>query len=184
MAPEVLKGDYTEKADCWSMGVIIYMLLSSQIPFYSKRSKNMIAQIMKAKYKFDGPGWDDVSNGAKHLVANLLVVDPEKRYTAQQSLDHLWIRKWIEHAETAPPDNDMLQAVDDSLLQYRHTSTLKKLALNVSLVRLFYGRYRFRLCHYLLCAQLCLPSSCLPYTITDHRAQVDHSRDYCTAKSL
>lgn len=131
MAPEVLKGIYTEKADCWSMGVIMFMLLSSEIPFYAKRSKNMVAQIEKAKYKFSGEGWNNVSDGAKHLVANLLLVDSDRRYTAQQALDHLWIRKWIEHAETAPPGKEMLQAVDDSLLQYRHTSTLKKLALNL-----------------------------------------------------
>ena len=135
MAPEVLKGDYNDQADCWSMGVIIYMLLSSQMPFYAKRSKNVAAQIMKASYRFEGPIWDDVSNGAKHLVANLLVVDPEKRYTAQQSMEHLWIRKWIQHTELVPPDDGMLQAVDDSLEQYRQTSTLKRLALNVSAVQ-------------------------------------------------
>lgn len=132
-APEVLDGDYTEKGDCWAVGVIIYMLLSSQIPFYAKRSKNMVAQIRKARYKLIGPAWENISNGAKHLVANLLLVDPDKRYSAQQALEHLWTRKWIEHTETAPPDDNMMEAVDESLQQYRHTSILKKLALNVSL---------------------------------------------------
>jgi len=37
MAPEVLKGNYTEAADLWSVGVIAYMLLSSQMPFYGKK---------------------------------------------------------------------------------------------------------------------------------------------------
>lgn len=140
MAPEVLNGECTEHADCWSMGVIIYMLLSSQMPFYAKRSQNMIAQITEAKYKMAGPVWESISNGAKHLVSHLLVVDPTKRYTAKQSLEHLWLRKWMERTDTAPSD-DMIKAMDDSLQQYRHTSTLKKLALNVSALNLVVGLF-------------------------------------------
>jgi serine/threonine protein kinase len=37
MAPEVLKGSYTSQADLWSVGVIAYMLLSSQMPFYGRK---------------------------------------------------------------------------------------------------------------------------------------------------
>jgi serine/threonine protein kinase len=35
-APEVLKGQYNEKADLWSIGVIAFMLLSSSMPFFGK----------------------------------------------------------------------------------------------------------------------------------------------------
>lgn len=37
MAPEVLKGNYSSSADLWSIGVIAYMLLSSQMPFYGRK---------------------------------------------------------------------------------------------------------------------------------------------------
>ena len=36
MAPELLKGGYTSLVDCWSLGVIMFMLLSSSMPFYGK----------------------------------------------------------------------------------------------------------------------------------------------------
>ncbi|CAB9526764.1 MAP kinase-activated protein kinase 2 (Fragment) [Seminavis robusta] len=132
-APEALEeGSVNALVDCWSMGVIFYMLLSGQIPFYAQRSKNMIAKIKRAKYSLSGQAWDGISNGAKHLVANLLLVDTTKRYTSKQILDHIWIRKWTAAcAETAPLDDQLLTAVDDSLRQYRQSSILKKLGLNI-----------------------------------------------------
>jgi calcium-dependent protein kinase len=38
MAPEVIEGHYTDKCDIWSLGVVLYMLVSGQLPFngYSK----------------------------------------------------------------------------------------------------------------------------------------------------
>ena len=47
MAPEVLKGKYTKQADLWSIGVIAYMLMSSQMPFYGRKQSHIIEQIMK-----------------------------------------------------------------------------------------------------------------------------------------
>lgn len=134
-APEALDGDVTKAADCWSCGVIMFMLLSAQLPFYAKRSRNMVAKIQAGKYNMSGPVWSHVSNGAKHLVAHQLLVDPARRFTAQQMLEHLWIRKWNQRADTdTAPSGAMLDAVDDSLQQYRKSSVLKKLALNVSVV--------------------------------------------------
>jgi CRP-like cAMP-binding protein len=49
-------------------------------------------QIRKGEYTFPSPYWDEVSQGAKDIVSKMLVVDPTKRYTAQQCLDHPWIR--------------------------------------------------------------------------------------------
>ena len=47
MAPEVLKGKYTKQADLWSIGVIAYMLMSSQMPFYGRTRGEIVAQIME-----------------------------------------------------------------------------------------------------------------------------------------
>jgi calcium-dependent protein kinase len=51
MAPEVLKGKYTKQADLWSVGVIAYMLMSSQMPFYGRTRSDIVDQIM-AGYVF------------------------------------------------------------------------------------------------------------------------------------
>ena len=46
---------------------------------------------MEGKYDFPSPYWDDISESARELIKNLLLVDAEKRYTAQQALNHPWI---------------------------------------------------------------------------------------------
>jgi len=46
MAPEVLRGNYSKQADLWSVGVIAFMLLSSQMAFYGKTRKAVIKRIL------------------------------------------------------------------------------------------------------------------------------------------
>ena len=130
MAPQVLQGIYSSKADLWSVGVMIYMLLSSSKPFYSRRRRQMIDLIMRGDYRMDAPVWKEISEPAKDLVAKLLVVDPKKRLTAQQALQH----PWLATPDVLPdhlPDEAVLRQVDDSLLNYKQTSALKRYALNV-----------------------------------------------------
>jgi serine/threonine protein kinase len=47
MAPDVLKGKYTKQADLWSIGVIAYMLMSSQMPFYGRTRDDIVEKIME-----------------------------------------------------------------------------------------------------------------------------------------
>jgi calcium-dependent protein kinase len=130
MAPQVLQGVYSEQADCWSMGVISYMLLGSRKPFYHKNRRQMIDRIMRATYNFEGLVWDKVSDGGKDFVSKLLVVDPSKRMTAAMALQHEWLvnrEQWPDEK----PQVDLLRKLDDSLCKYKHTSAIKMIALNV-----------------------------------------------------
>eukprot|EP00285_Hemiselmis_virescens_P000685 CAMPEP_0173414886 /NCGR_PEP_ID=MMETSP1356-20130122/84563_1 /TAXON_ID=77927 ORGANISM="Hemiselmis virescens, Strain PCC157" /NCGR_SAMPLE_ID=MMETSP1356 /ASSEMBLY_ACC=CAM_ASM_000847 /LENGTH=478 /DNA_ID=CAMNT_0014377093 /DNA_START=39 /DNA_END=1472 /DNA_ORIENTATION=+ len=55
-------------------------------------SKMLVKQIRKGEYTFPSPYWDEVSDGAKDIISKMLVVDPSKRYSAQQCLEHVWIK--------------------------------------------------------------------------------------------
>ena len=91
MSPEVIRGAYTSKADCWSIGVLLYMLLSSQLPFYGKKRRQVVETIIKAKYNYSGRRWKKVSPEARSLVDALLQIDPEKRPTAEEALHCEWL---------------------------------------------------------------------------------------------
>jgi len=130
MAPQVLQGVYTSQADLWSCGVIAYMLLTSHRPFYHKRRRQMIDLIMRAQYSVEGSHWDGKSPESKDMVSKLLVLDPKKRMRAADALAHIWLSKEFNLSERKP-DVTISTAVDASLLNYKNTSQLKKIALNV-----------------------------------------------------
>lgn len=92
VAPEVLKQrPYGKAVDCWSVGVITYILLCGYPPFYDESDANLFAQIMRGEYEFDSPYWDEISDSAKDFIRHLMEVDPTRRYTCKQSLAHPWI---------------------------------------------------------------------------------------------
>ncbi|KAL6077253.1 hypothetical protein STEG23_037708, partial [Scotinomys teguina] len=90
--PEVLaQKPYSKAVDCWSIGVIAYILLCGYPPFYDENDSKLFEQILKAEYEFDSPYWDDISDSAKDFIRNLMEKDPNKRYTCEQAARHPWI---------------------------------------------------------------------------------------------
>jgi len=94
VAPEVLNAEgYDKEVDMWSVGVITYILLCGFPPFYSESVPEVFEQIMKAEYDYPEEYWDEISAEAKDFIDHLLVVDVAKRLTAEQSLNHPWLRQ-------------------------------------------------------------------------------------------
>ena len=92
VAPEVLTQDsYNFKVDCWSLGVILYELLTTVHPFYSKDSSKSMENIVSQDVDFDNEEiWQDVSQAAKDLVLQLLEKKAVMRLGVDQILSHPW----------------------------------------------------------------------------------------------
>ncbi|KRT83894.1 phosphotransferase, partial [Oryctes borbonicus] len=95
LAPETLKCNMFENApgysfeiDVWACGVIMYTLLVGCPPFWHRKQMIMLRNIMEGKYSFTSPEWADISEPPKDLIRKLLVVEPEKRITLRQALEH------------------------------------------------------------------------------------------------
>lgn len=92
VAPEVLKKSYTEACDLWSLGVIVYMLLSGAPPFYGRNDEAIKASIVQGEYQFPNELFRDVTDDAMAFVSCLLSYSIEYRYTAEQALTHPWLK--------------------------------------------------------------------------------------------
>ncbi|XP_069007890.1 calcium/calmodulin-dependent protein kinase IGa [Embiotoca jacksoni] len=110
VAPEVLaERPYSKTVDCWSIGVITYILLCGYPPFFEENETRLFSKIMRAEYTFHTPYWDDISDSAKDFIRNLMQKNPTKRFTTEQALIHPWI------AEGTAKDLDIYQSVCDQM---------------------------------------------------------------------
>ncbi|KAK6131315.1 hypothetical protein DH2020_034944 [Rehmannia glutinosa] len=126
VAPEVLRRNYGKEIDVWSAGVILYILLSGFPPFWAETEKGIFEEILGGHVDLQSSPWPSISNGAKDLIKRMLTIDPKKRITAADALEHPWLKKDGE-ASDRPIDS----AVLIRMKQFRAMNKLKKLALKV-----------------------------------------------------
>ncbi|XP_069123059.1 maternal embryonic leucine zipper kinase-like isoform X1 [Argopecten irradians] len=90
-APELVSGkEYLgSEADLWSMGILLYALLCGYLPFDDEKIPQLYRKIQSGKY--DSPSW--LSDESKDLIALMLKVDPKRRITIQQLINHPWLTK-------------------------------------------------------------------------------------------
>jgi calcium-dependent protein kinase len=131
IAPEVLNQSeggsrgYTSQCDCWSLGVIAYMLLSGTPPFKGRRDREVLQAVKRGKYTLSGPKWDHISEEAKDFIRRMLVYNPAKRMTAEQALKHPWLQRAKHEADSRPLDPEILTSLRD----FAKFSAFKRTAL-------------------------------------------------------
>uniref|UniRef100_A0AAY4ANS6 non-specific serine/threonine protein kinase n=1 Tax=Denticeps clupeoides TaxID=299321 RepID=A0AAY4ANS6_9TELE len=94
VAPEIIaESGYGLKVDIWAAGVITYILLCGFPPFRSENNlqEDLFDQILLGRLEFPSPYWDNISMSAKELIGQMLQVNVEARYTAEDVLTHPWV---------------------------------------------------------------------------------------------
>lgn len=127
MSPQVLAGRYDEACDSWSMGVIMYILLSGNPPFKGENEQEVLAKVKKGTFSFNAREWMSVSEDAKDLIKLLMKREPHNRYTPQQALSHSWARARIPKAA----DFALHEKFMDHLRCFGGTNDLKKTVLHI-----------------------------------------------------
>ena len=109
----------------------MYILLCGYPPFYGDDDEEILRMVKRGDFDFDGEEWEDVSNDAKDLIKKL-ICKPEHRLTAQEALQHPWIRTLAKNCKI-----ERLNKINiDSLKSYQHHQKLKQAALTAIAVHL------------------------------------------------
>ncbi|XP_017492070.1 PREDICTED: uncharacterized protein LOC108380158 isoform X2 [Rhagoletis zephyria] len=106
-APEVFQGlEYDgPKADIWSLGVVLYALVCGALPFNGDTLLELKGRVVTGKFRI--PYF--MSRDCEHLLRNMLVVEPDRRYTLKQIIKHRWLSDWAaelddyaQHSDSSP----------------------------------------------------------------------------------
>ena len=90
MAPEVLKGDYNEKCDIWSIGAITYYLITGTEPFKGNTSNQIFSRILYTEPDYSPSKFWNTSSALLDFLKKCFSKDPNVRPTAREALSHPW----------------------------------------------------------------------------------------------
>lgn len=136
VAPEILANDmrykldktdttqmpYDSRCDLWSLGVVIYALLSNIPPFYPEVqaksiTKRMYNNILSGNFHFKYDIWSTISYESKVLISDLIQVNPDDRLTIQEVMEHIWFKDMGSEFEIENPIHKSIAMQDISSLQ-------------------------------------------------------------------
>lgn len=101
-APEVVEEkSYGAAVDMWSLGVIVYILVTGAMPRDLWKSALKYGRVAEADFGFDCYEWDTVSEAARDFVRRCLTHDPKRRLSAADALEHPWMKK-VSNVRPAP----------------------------------------------------------------------------------
>uniref|UniRef100_A0A8C7QH40 non-specific serine/threonine protein kinase n=1 Tax=Oncorhynchus mykiss TaxID=8022 RepID=A0A8C7QH40_ONCMY len=107
-APELFQGKKYDgpEVDVWSLGVILYTLVSGSLPFDGQNLKELRERVVRGKYRI--PFY--MSTDCENLLKRFLVLNPSKRGTLEQIMKDRWINAGLEENELKPfmePEQDI-----------------------------------------------------------------------------
>jgi len=129
IAPEVLKQKYNEKCDTWSVGVILYMILTKKAPFNGNNDDKIEEKIEKGSYDNKNKELMEYSSEVRDLLNKLLEVNAEKRYSAKQALNHIWFKNYGGRALFNNFNKEELINVVNNLFKFKGINKLQELVL-------------------------------------------------------
>ena len=122
MAPEMIEGISCPQSDIWSVGVIVYLMLTGKHPFDAKEGEDLFYKIKNDELDLKPLDKGKISDEAKDFIKKCLNKDYNKRMTTPQALEHEWINKFCIKQNSNLINNNSV----DTLLHFANKNALQK----------------------------------------------------------
>ena len=120
IAPEIMEKKYNKNCCVWSIGIIIFQMFFGELSYNYNNDINEYVQIIRTTYKYS----DDISSELKDLLDRMIEIDPTKRISIEECLEHNWMRKMT--TEILKGDSDSPKKEKDEEIKRAKTINIKK----------------------------------------------------------
>ena len=123
MAPEMISGKFVKASDIWSIGVIMFILVTGKQPFWGKNKEEVLYKVENGLYDKKILNRSKCSNSVKDLIRRMLVLQPEKRITIETCLEHSWFKQFENNSDISLLFSE---EIVESLRQFQYQNLLQK----------------------------------------------------------
>ena len=142
--PEMIKEEKYNGAlsDIWSAGIILYLMLCGNLPFYDDDNHILYEKILSGK--FETP--DYLSDKAKDILSKLLEIDPKKRINFDDIKNHPWFRKIDKNNlihKVITINEDIIPIDEDILLKMEKIGLNSKIEIRYNIIKNYHNKISF-----------------------------------------
>ena len=123
MSPEMVRGNFNYASDVWSIGVILFIMVTGKQPFRGKSKEEVFEKIKKGNYDKNTLNRAKCSKEVKDLIKKMLVTEYSKRITVECALDHIWFKQFENNKNiNLVVDEEIIE----SLKQFQYQNIFQK----------------------------------------------------------
>ena len=123
MSPEMVRGNFNYASDVWSIGVILFIMVTGKQPFRGKSKEEVFEKIKRGNYDKNTLNRAKCSKEVKDLIKKMLVTEYSKRITVECALDHIWFKQFENNKNI---NLVVDQEIIESLKQFQYQNIFQK----------------------------------------------------------